>query len=122
INWRGYHAIPALPQFAASLVEMGNSELGHGHKEDAMRFYQAAAQFDPSFSQAYYRQARVYLSGGLRSLIPAARATLQGIFAPRATLAGRLQWDSKYLLLLIASAIISAFVFSIILLIKYSHL
>jgi tetratricopeptide (TPR) repeat protein len=101
---------------------MGNYDLQQGHKDDAMRFYQAAVQFDPSFSQAYYRLARLYLTGVIKSLVADDRATLQGIFAPRATLAGKLQWDSKYLLLLIASAVISAFVFSIILLIKYFDL
>jgi tetratricopeptide (TPR) repeat protein len=119
LTWKSYHSIPSLPQFAASLVAMGDTEAHYGRKDDAMRFYQAAVQFDPSFSPAYYQQARLYLSRGLKSLIPAANATIQGILAPRTTLAGKLQWYSKYLLLLLTSVVISAFVFSLILLIKY---
>jgi tetratricopeptide (TPR) repeat protein len=90
IEMRRRNSIPAIPELALSAVQFGNLEWSRKKPEEAFKLYRAAAALDPSLSDAYYSQARVYLSSGIRGLLPAIETTIKGWFAPLSCILGKI--------------------------------
>lgn len=122
VSWRQYQNIPGLPEFSGSLVQMGDSEYAHKNFEEALRLYEAATQMDPSYSPAFYAQAHLFFGMGIRKAIPGIRASINGLFAPLQSPSGKIHFWSKYALIFTVALLVAAFLFALILLVKYNRL
>ncbi len=122
IELRRKNSIPAMPELARSVIEFGDLEWSQKKPEEALKLYRAAAIIDPTLSDAYYSQARVHLSSGIRGLLPATETAIKGWFAPLSSIRGRIYFYSRLLFILLVTLILLGCAFSLILLIKYCHL
>ena len=122
VGLRIRNEVPKITEMALSLIQYGNIELSRNKPDDALNLFQAASAIDPSLPYAFYSQARVHLSRGVRGLVPAFKAVGKGFVAPLYTLSGTFYFYSKNLLILIVTLTVAGFVFAAILLIKYNKL
>lgn len=114
--------LPALPEFAKAAVQAADSKLKENDFEGALLYFRAAAELDPSLSDAYYGQAKTHFSTGVKGYIPGTIAGVQGFLAPRHSILGRIYLYGKVIFILVTTILCLAVIFAIVLLLKYNHL
>lgn len=114
--------IPRLTDFAMNAVQIGDQLLANNKVDDALKFYHAATELDPSLGYAFYSQSKGQWAQGISGYIPAMISAVRGLFAPASTLTGQIYFRSKWLLIFVITGVILGFVYSIILLVKYNRL
>lgn len=122
IEMRRRNSIPAIPELAHAAVEFGNLEWSRKKPEEALKLYRAASALDPALSAAYYAQARIHLSSGIRGFLPAIEYAVRGWFAPLYSVTGKIYFHSKLVIILLVTLLLLAFAFAALLLLKYSYL
>lgn len=119
---RSQYSLPKITEFAVGLIQHGKEELSRKRPDAALHLFETAAKLDPSLPYAYYSEAKVHLTKGIRGIGPAAAACLDGFLAPLHTPAGRTYFYSKYVLVLWVTLLALGFCYALILLVKYNHL
>jgi len=119
---RSQYSLPKLTEFAVGLIQHGKEELSRNRLDAALHLFETAARLDPSLPYAYYSEAKVHLTKGIRGIGPAGAACLDGFLAPLHTPAGRMYFYSKYMLILWITLLSLGFCYALVLFVKYNHL
>ncbi len=119
---RSQYSLPKITEFAVGLIQHGKEELIRKRPDAALHLFETAAKLDPSLPYAYYSEAKVHLTKGIRGIGPAAAACLDGFLAPLHTPSGRAYFYSKYVLVLWVTLLALGFCYALILFVKYNHL
>ncbi len=118
---RSQYSLPKITEFAVGLIQHGKEELSRKRPDAALHLFETAARLDPSLPYAYYSQAKVHLTKGIRGIGPAAAASMEGVLAPLRTPAGKMYFYSKYVLILWVTVLALGFCFALVLFAKYNH-
>jgi tetratricopeptide (TPR) repeat protein len=119
---REHSSIPRMTEFAMSAILLGDQQMEKQKSEDALRLYHTASILDPSLGYAFFSESKAQMSRGPAGYASAIIAAVHGLLAPGSTITGKMYFQSRWLLILVATGAVAGFVFGLLLLIKYNRL
>lgn len=122
IKLRESSTVPKMTEFAMSAILLGDQQMEKQKTDDALKLYHTATILDPSLGYAFFSESKAQMERGPAGYVPAVIAAIRGLLAPGSTITGKMYFQSRLLLILLATGVGAGFVFGLLLLIKYNRL